>query len=154
MLTGLLDTGRRYVADTGLAEWATSVQRARVYRRPAFAGGLVAVLLAEGDADQAWRVGLHNFDVLFERRLVQIVEPRWTNHPADVLAPYRTLIEARVLTTADKCSYRAAARLFRDLRAACLAIGDAAGFSAYIGQLRTEYRRLPTCIAQLDAAVL
>ncbi|EFC83287.1 hypothetical protein [Parafrankia sp. EUN1f] len=71
-----------------------------------------------------------------------------------MLAPYRKLIETRVLATADKRSYRAAVSLLRDLRAAHLAIGDAAGFRAYIEHLRTEHRRRPTFIAHLDAAGL
>lgn len=150
----LLDTGRRCAADTGLAEWATTVLRTQVARQPAFADELLAVLLADGKADQAWEVGLRHFDVLFEGRLVQLLELRRRTHPGDVLAPYRKLIETRVLVTAGKRSYQAAVSLLRDLRAAHLATGDAAGFSAYIGQLRTEHRRRPTFIAHLDAAGL
>ncbi|EFC83286.1 lipopolysaccharide assembly protein LapB [Parafrankia sp. EUN1f] len=54
----LLDTERRCAADTGLAAWAMAVLRARVARQPAYVDDLVAVLLAEGEADQAWDVGL------------------------------------------------------------------------------------------------
>ncbi|ABW14724.1 conserved hypothetical protein [Parafrankia sp. EAN1pec] len=150
----LLDTGRRCAADTGLAAWATAVLRARVARQSAYADDLVAVLLAEGETDQAWEAGLHHAEVLSDRRLVELLELRRTSHPGDVLAPYRELIETRVLAAADKRRYRTAISLLRDLRETHLAIGDAAGFSAYIDHLRAEHRRRPTFIAHLDAAGL
>lgn len=62
--------------------------------------------------------------------------------------------ETRVITTVDKRSHGAVVSLFHDLRAARLAIGDAAGSSACIGQLRTEHRRRLAFIADLEAADL
>jgi uncharacterized Zn finger protein len=75
-------------------------------------------------------------------------------HPAEVIEPYRDLVERCVLDSADKRRYRRAVALLPTLRAAYRAAGDPAAFSAYLGELRSRHRRRPTILKTLDSAGL
>jgi hypothetical protein len=150
----LLETARRCGGGDGLGGWAVEVLHARVARRPALAAELVAVLLAEGRAEEAWRVGCDHAGGLSEQRFVELLETRRAGHPADVLGPYRALVERHVLDAADKRRYQKAVALLPRLRAAYLDAGDADGFAAYLEELRAEHRRRPAFISRLDAAGL
>jgi hypothetical protein len=150
----LLTAARRCRADSRLGGWAVEVLHDRVAREPALAATLVEILLAEGLVEQAWQVGLDHADRLPERQRVQLLDARQATHPADVIGPYRTLVAAHILDSADKRRYQRAIALLPRLRAAHQALDDAEGFTAYVAHLRTEHKRRPTFCAQLEAAGL
>jgi uncharacterized repeat protein (TIGR03917 family) len=139
----LLAAARRCRADSGLAEWAVGVLHDRIAREPALAAALVEVLLADGRIEQAWQVGLDHARRLPERQQVRLLTLRQATHPADVIDPYRTLIETYILDPTDKHRFRRAIALLPLLRSAHESLGDAAGFASYVERLRMEHKRRP-----------
>ena len=85
---------------------------------------------------------------------MHLLDQRRAGHPADVIEPYRELVEAHVLDSRDKRRYRRAITLLRQLRDAHIAAGDSDAFAAYLQDLRVRHRRRPTFLAELDAAAL
>lgn len=150
----LTGTARRCADEPGDGAWAIGVLRAHVARQPAFAAELIAVLLAEGQLDQAWQAGLDYADRLSEPQLAELLDVRQATCPADVVGPYRMLIGRHILDAADKRRYQRAIALLPRLHAAYQALGDTNAFRAYIEELRAEHKRRPAFRAQLDAAGL
>lgn len=122
--------------------------------RPAFTDHLIGVLLDEGELDEAWRVALDHADAVPESRWHQLIDLNQPAHPAEVIAPWRRLIEQRLDMSSDKYRYGRAIKMLRQLRDAYRATGDNAGFHAYADDLRNRHKRKTSFIAKLDRAKL
>jgi uncharacterized Zn finger protein len=134
--------------------WALSLLQERAAEQPAHVSELIDVLIAERREDQAWQVGLTHFTQLPQHRRTALLEIRQAAHPGEVQQPYRQLIEEHLLDSRDKRRYQRAITLLRRLRNAHRATGDLPGFDAYLTDLHTRHKRLPTFLAKLDAARL
>ena len=86
------------------------------------------------------------------RRRVELVELRRRTNPADVLVPYRALIDAQLLESLDKRRYDKTIMLLRGLREAHEKLYEVAQFATYLEELREANRRRPTFLTKLDAA--
>ena len=134
-----------------VTEWALDVLRARVGDDPRFAPHLVTVLLAEDRQDEAWSVALTHTGQLGEAQYVELLALRGATQPQDVVEPYRELVERHILDSRDKWRYERALKLLTPLRGAYLALGDDAGWTGYLDELRDRHRIRPTFLRKLDA---
>ncbi|MEU5942921.1 DUF6880 family protein [Micromonospora sp. NPDC047548] len=150
----LLATVAETDRDAAHSGWAVAVLRERAARQAAYLPHLIDVLILAGDDDEAWHSGLPRLGELPARQRVELLELRRQTHPADVRAPYRTLIDAQLLDSRDKRRYDKAITLLRNFREAYAATGETALFTAYLQNLRDEHRRRPTFLAKLDVARL
>ncbi|HEX2809473.1 MAG TPA: hypothetical protein VHN80_25205, partial [Kineosporiaceae bacterium] len=132
-----------------IIDWALDALRARVTAEPRHASQLVTVLLAQDRVEEAWTVGLAHRDMLGESDVLTLLALRAATHPQDVVEPYRSLIEQHILDSHDKWRYERALKLLTPLRAAHLALGDAAGFAGYLDELRDVHRIRPTFLRKL-----
>ncbi|MGC5021451.1 hypothetical protein [Micromonospora sp. DT47] len=132
--------------------WAMGVLRDRITQQPAYASELVDLLLAAGRDDEAWQEALHHRRWLAGSQWQTLLQRRAATHPAEVIQPYRDLVEQAILNSADKRRYRRAVALLPALRAAYQATGEPAAFPRYLAELRTEHKRRPTFLTTLDAA--
>lgn len=119
-----------------------------------YADDLIAVLLDEGDTDQAWQVGRDYADSLHASRWQQLIELRQPDHPADVITPLRRLIEQRLTDDRDKYRYDRAIKMLRQLRGAHRAAGCSDDFATYAADLRERHKRKTSLLAKLDRAGL
>jgi hypothetical protein len=122
-----------------------------VAETPRFAPHLVTALLTENRADEAWSVALPHHDALGEAQLLELLASRAANQPADVVEPYRQLIEQDVLDSGDKWRYERALKLVPPLQAAYRALGDDDGWTQYLDDLRDRHRIRPTFLRTLAA---
>lgn len=134
--------------------WALEVLRDRVDQEPVYASELVGVLVAVGRDDEAWQEALRHRRWLGGPQWQTLLERRAVMHPAEVIQPYRDLVEQAILNSADKRRYRRAVALLAALRAAYQAAGEAAAFGRYLAELRIAHKRRPTFLKTLDAAGL
>lgn len=117
-------------------------------------GGLVDVLLEEGDAAGAWDTAAHNPDWdPGPDRWYRLAEGRQGSEPAEALLVYQSLADA-ALETANQKAYRRAAHLLVRARQAAEEAGCEAAFNEHIAGLREQHRRRPTLIKILDKAGL
>jgi hypothetical protein len=138
-------------AADGSQGWASEREAARAALG---SGGLVDVLLGDGEPDAAWQVIVDNptWDPGAHRRM-RLAEAREPDHPADALAVYLALAEVE-LETADRSSYKSAAGILKRARRAAKAAKRDDLFGEYLHELRERYRRRPTLIQILDKAGL
>ncbi|PMR62623.1 hypothetical protein C1A38_02385 [Verrucosispora sp. ts21] len=134
--------------------WALEVLRDRVDQEPVYASELVGVLVAVGREDEAWQEALRHRRWLGGPQWQTLLERRAVMHPAEVIQPYRDLVEQVILNSADKRRYRRAIALLPALRAAYQAAGEPAAFGRYLAELRIAHKRRPTFLKTLDAAGL
>lgn len=115
-------------------------------------GGLVDVLLDDGEPDAAWTLatGEPAWEV-GEHRWKRLAEARAPSHPADAMAVWFRLVD-EVLVTADKRAYQAAARYLKAAKKAAIAADAMVEFEARVAGLRETHRRRPSLIARLDKA--
>jgi hypothetical protein len=116
-------------------------------------GGLVDVLLIDGEPDAAWTLTTAEpvgWDV-GEQRWKRIAEARAVAHPADAMAVYLRLVDD-ALTTADKRAYQGAIRHLKAAKKAAIAADVMTEFEIRIAGLRETHRRRPSLIALLDKA--
>lgn len=137
---------------SSLRAWALTVLRQRAEQNPLFLRELVEVLLDVGEPETAWRTSAGRHDDLGPQLLLRLLEMRRATHPEQTVQTYRELVEDKILDGRDKYRYRRAVALLRELRLAHLAIGDLAGFTGYLDDLRTRHRRRPTFLTTLDKA--
>jgi hypothetical protein len=148
----LTTTARRVSADPGqVTEWALDVLRSRVAEDPRYVPNLVTALLTENRIDEAWVTALPHHDDLSETGLLDLLAARAPTYPADVLEPYRRLIEGHILDSGDKWRYERALKLLPSLHAAHRALGDDDGWSRYLDDLRDRHRIRPTFLRKLAA---
>ena len=84
----------------------------------------------------------------------QLIEVREKSHPADVIRPYRDLIEIGLDRASDKYRYPKAIKTIRRLRDSYRRAGDEAGFIAYVADLRQRHHRKTSFITKLDKALV
>lgn len=133
--------------------WGAEIAPARGVLAERSPTGLIDVLLADGEPEEAWRVAT---DPSCEPTAAQwqiLAEAREVEEPADAMAVYLRLADD-VLEQSDKRAYRAAVRLLNAARRAATAAGRADEFDEHLGGVRERNRRRPTCIAMLDKAGL
>ena len=116
-------------------------------------GGLVDVLLADGEPDAAWLLATAEpgrFEV-GEHRWKRLAETRAVTHPGDAMTVWFRLVDD-VLTTTGKRSYQAAVRYLKGAKKAAVAADAMVEFEVRVAGLRETHRRRPSLIAMLDKA--
>lgn len=116
-------------------------------------GGLVDVLLADGEPEAAWALATADpvgWEV-GEGRWKRLAEARGVTHPGDAMVVWFRLVD-EVLTTADKRSYQAAVRYLKAARKAATRADALVEFEVRVAGLRETHRRRPSLIAMLDKA--
>jgi tetratricopeptide (TPR) repeat protein len=119
-----------------------------------YADHLIGVYLDEGELDEAWQAAVDHVEDLFDSRWQQLIEQRQSTHPGDVIEPWQRLVQRRLDASTDKYRYGKAIKMLRRLRDAYRAVGDMAGFDAYLDRLRDRHKRKTSFIAKLDHANL
>jgi hypothetical protein len=134
--------------------WATERPAARVALAEHDLGGLVDVLLSDGEPEAAWQVPrAHPGWDPGPQRWMSLAESREASTPGDALDVYLRLADVQLETTGKAAYVRAVAILKRAARAA-RAADRHDEFSAHLAGLREAQRRRPTFIAVLDKARL
>jgi hypothetical protein len=134
--------------------WPTELLAARAGLADRDLGGLVDVLLADGEPEAAWQVpGAHPEWDPGPQRWMLLAEAREASAPGDALDVYLRLADLQLETTGKEAYVRAVAILKKAAQAARAA--DRQGeFAAHLAALRETHRRRPTFIAVLDKARL
>lgn len=134
--------------------WETERRGARAELAERDLGGLVDVLLADGEPDVAWQVpGEHPEWDPGAERWMRLADARESSAPNDALAVYLRLVERQLETTGRPSYVRAVAILKKAARAATAA-GCEGEFAEHLATLRETHRRRPTFIKLLDQARL
>ena len=143
----------RAAAEAG-GVWPAERPAARAVLAEHDLGGLVDVLLADGEPEAAWQVpGAHPDWDPGPQRWVRLAEAREASAPGDALDVYLRLADLQLETTGKAAYVRAVAILKKAAQAARAA--DRRGeFAAHLAALRETHRRRPTFIAVLDKARL
>ena len=133
-------------------EWAVLRTGAREVLGARDPGGLVDVLLDDGEPDAAWVLATAEpaWEV-GEHRWKRLAEARAASHPADAMAVWFRLVD-EVLVTADKRAYQAAVRYLKAAKKAAAAAEAMVEFQVRVAGLRETHRRRPSLIARLDKA--
>jgi len=142
----------RSAAET-TGEWAAMRAEARAVLGARDPGGLVDVLLDEGEPDAAWTLATTQpvgWEV-GEHRWKRLAEARAVTHPADAMAVWFCLVD-EVLTTADKRAYQSAVRYLKAAKKAATAAGAMVELEMRVAGLRETHRRRPSLITMLDKA--
>ncbi|MCX4458275.1 hypothetical protein OG585_37780 [Streptomyces sp. NBC_01340] len=135
--------------------WALGHLRERLAADPANAAlvrELIACLSEVGDSDAAWQVATAHLPQLSTYTLQELIEERRTTHPADVIAPYRRLIDLYLAEGGNKYRYQYAVRHLKALRTVHRELGTEPEFTGYLASLRAEHKRKTGFIARLDKA--
>ncbi|MCY0933406.1 DUF6880 family protein [Streptomyces sp. H34-S4] len=138
--------------------WALGHLRERLAADPAHSSALVRELIAclreVGDADAAWQAGITHLPDLSKYTLQELIDERRPTHPADVIAPYRRLVDLYLAEGGNKYRYQYAVRHLKALRTVHGALGSEREFTGYLTALRAEHKRKTSFIARLDQAGL
>ncbi|NVI89220.1 hypothetical protein [Actinomadura sp. BRA 177] len=137
-----------------LRDSALSVVRGRAQVDSRYVTQLSDVLIGENLLDEAWQLAVTHPNELHESQWYRLIELWEVGHPADVIAPYRDLIELRLAATGDKYRYNKAVKTIARLREAYRRSGDEDGFAGYLAGLRKGHKRKTSFIARLDRAKL
>ena len=117
-------------------------------------GALVDVLLAEGEADQAWAVAEVAEDPEIGRqRWVALADARMKTDPADALSVYLRLAD-QDLTHAGRPSYARAIKCLKKAARAATAADCTAVFEEHVRELREKYRQRPAMLSMFERAGL
>ncbi len=132
--------------------WESERSAARSVMAEGDRGGLVDVLLTDGEPDAAWQEATTSpeWDV-GERRWIRLAEARQLSHPEDAMEVYLQLAD-RELETANRSAYMRAIRMLKRAARAAAMSDRTTEFTEYLHLLRDRYRRRPTLIAMLDKA--
>ncbi|WP_033355407.1 DUF6880 family protein [Kitasatospora aureofaciens] len=141
------------VGDTTPLATALEALRARATENPLRLRELVQALDSVGLDEEAWSTAAAHPGDVGAHLLHSLVERREAAHPAEVLGPYRFLVQAQLAGT-GQYRYDRTVKLLRRLRSAHTAAGDPEGFTSYLAELRTEHKRKTSFIAKLDKAGL
>ena len=135
-------------------EWESERPPARSVLAEHDRGGLVDVLLSDGEPDVAWQVTVENSDWdPGEHRWMRLAEARKPSVPADALNVYLRLADTELETT-GRSAYTRAATILKKAARAAKAAGRQAEFTDHMAALREQHRRRPTLISILDKAGL
>lgn len=143
----------RAAAEAG-GVWPAERPAARAVLAERDPGGLVDVLLGDGEPEAAWQVpGAHPDWDPGPQRWMRLAEAREASAPGDALDVYLRLADLQLETTGKAAYVRAVAILKKAAQAARAA--DRQGeFAAHLVALRETHRRRPTFVAVLDKARL
>ena len=144
---------RLQAAAVAVGVWDVERPQARSVLAARDSGGLVDVLLADGDADEAWAVATSGEWDPGAQRWQRLAEVREPTDPAAAMALYLRLADA-VLVTADRGAYRHAVRYLKAARRCAAAAGETDAFSDHVAARREQHRRRPSLIKMLDKAGL
>jgi hypothetical protein len=142
----------RSAAET-TGEWEVTQAEARAVLGARDPGGLVDVLLADGEAEAGWTLATTEpveWEV-GEHRWKRLAEVRAVTHPADAMAVWFRLVD-EVLISADKRSYQGAVRYLKAAKKTAAAADAMVEFDVRVAGLRETHRRRPSLIAMLDKA--
>ncbi|MEV4020716.1 DUF6880 family protein [Nonomuraea angiospora] len=117
-------------------------------RAKAHISHVISVLRAEGLAEEAWLLALASPGDVPASQWLTLIDERERDHPAEVIGPYRRLVDESLAGT-GKAHYSQAVELLVRLRAAQRRTHDEAGFTAYLEELRLRHKRRPTLIDML-----
>ena len=135
-----------------LRDWALDFLRDRARAEAFHLRELISVLIREDLLDEAWTTAVASPGQVPEAQWHELIGLREKDHPADVIRPFQDLIELGLERTSDKYRYPKAIKALKRLREDYVRAGDAAGFAAYLDDLRQRQRRKTSLIARLDAA--
>lgn len=141
-------------AADAVGAWPAEIQPAREVLGLRDRGGLVDVLLADGETDAAWSVAtsVGPWEPGADR-WGRLAEARETTDPAAAMEVYLRLSDES-LVRADRRNYQEAVRHLKSARRAAEAAGHTVEFSQYLAALREQHRRRPTLIQMLDKSKL
>jgi tetratricopeptide (TPR) repeat protein len=109
-----------------LSGWALDLLRDRAQTEQWYVRELISVLVTENLLDEA----MANPGQVPESLWFQLIEVREMTHQADVIRPYRDLIEIGLERASDKYRYPKAIKTIRRLRDSYHRAGDEPGFTA------------------------
>ena len=135
-----------------LRDWALDFLRDRARAEAFHLRALISVLIREDLLDEAWTTAVASPGQVPEAQWHELIGLREKDHPADVIRPFQDLIELGLERTSDKYRYPKTIKALKRLREDYVRAGDAAGFAAYLDDLRQRQRRKTSFIARLDAA--
>ena len=136
------------------AVWPAERQAARAVLAERDPGGLVDVLLADGEPEAAWQVpGTHPDWDPGPQRWLRLGEARETSASGDALDVYLRLANLQLETT-GKAAYVRAVAILKKAAEAARAADRQGELAAHLAALRATHRRRPTFIAVLDKARL
>ncbi len=134
--------------------WPKEREAARAVLAEHDLGGLVDVLLSDGEPEAAWQVpGAHSDWDPGPQRWMRLAESREASAPNDALGVYLRLADLQLETTGKAAYLRAVAILKKAAQAAGAADRQGA-FAAHVAALRETHRRRPAFIAVLNKARL
>ncbi len=134
--------------------WPTELPAARAVLAEHDLGGLVDVLLSDGEPEAAWQLaGAHPEWDPGPQRWLRLAESREASAPGDALDVYLRLADLQLETTGKPAYVRAVAML-KKAAAAARAADRQGELAAHLAALRETHRRRPTFIAVLDRARL
>jgi hypothetical protein len=138
----------------GCGAWEMERPRARAVLAEHDLGGLIDVLLADGEPEAAWRVPREHpgWDP-GAQRWMRLAEAREPSAPGDALDVYLSLADIELETTGRASYVRAVAILKKAVRAA-IAADRQDELAKHVAELRETHRRRPTFIKILDQARL
>lgn len=141
-------------AAEGCGAWDPERPGARSVLAESDLGGLIDVLLTDGEPETAWQVALDNpgFDP-GEHRWMRLAEAREPSAPGDSFEVYLRLADGELETT-GKAAYTRASAILKKAARAAKAAGRAPEFADHMTALREAHRRRPTLISTLDKARL
>ncbi len=143
----------RAAAEAG-GVWPAERPAARAVLAERDPGGLVDVLLADGEPEAAWQVpGTHPDWDPGPQRWLRLAEAREASAPGDALDVYLRLADFQLETT-GKAAYVRAVAILKKAAQAARAADRQDEFAAHLAALRETHRRRPTFIAVLDNARL
>jgi len=137
-----------------LSGWALNLLRDRAQADQRYVRELISVLVREDLLDEAWAAAMANPGQVPESQWFELIEVREKDHPADVIRPYQDLIEIGLEKASDKYRYPKAIKTIRRLRDSYHRVGDEAGFSAYLADLRQRHRRKTSFLTKLDKSLV
>ncbi|HET6793873.1 MAG TPA: hypothetical protein VFH45_05505 [Acidimicrobiales bacterium] len=134
--------------------WANERDAARSLLAEHDLGGLVDVLLSDGEPEAAWGVAVANREWdPGPARWMRLAEAREPLHPGESLEVYLRVADEELTVTGRPAYQRAAAVLKKAERAAASA-GRSEQFAEHMAQVRERYRRRPALLTILDKARL
>ena len=134
--------------------WTSERSSARTVLEAEDLGGLVDVLLVDGEPDAAWRVtDDHPEWDPGQRRWKRLAERRESSHPADAMAVYFKLADADLVTT-GRPAYTRAVALLKKARRAADSAGRRTEFSEHVEVLRRQFHKRPALMEMMDRSAL
>ena len=117
-------------------------------------GGLIDVLLSDGEPETAWQVTVQHPDLdAGEQRWMRLAEAREAIEPGEALSVYLRLADVQLETT-GRSAYQRTVVILKKASRAATAANRQAEFDVHMADLRERHRRRPTLISLLDNAKL